>query len=59
MSTEDNNPPNFEFDKFMQDIVTKENRSRVEDTKPEETTPQRQYVQKYRELPQNRTRWSR
>lgn len=59
MSTEDNNQQDFQFDKFMQDIVTKESRGRVEDVKPEEMTPQRQYVQKYRELPQNRTRWSR
>jgi len=59
MSTEDNNQQDFQFDKFMQDIVTKESRNRVEDVPPEEITPQRQYVQKYRELPQNRTRWSR
>jgi hypothetical protein len=59
MSNEDNTPQNFEFDKFMQDIVTKESRNHTEDVKPEELTPQRQYIQKYRELPQNRTRWSR
>jgi hypothetical protein len=58
MSNE-NNTQDFEFDKFMQDIVTKENRNRTEDAKPEELTPQREYIQRYRELPQNRTRWSR
>lgn len=59
MNNEENDQSNFEFDKFMQDIVTRENRQRVENVQPEDLTPQRQYVQKYRELPQNRTRWSR
>jgi hypothetical protein len=54
----ENQEPVFEFDKFMQDIVKKESNERV-DTSREEITPQREYAQKYRELPQNRTRWTR
>ena len=38
MSNEDNAPQNFEFDKFMQDIVTKENLNRSEDVKSDELT---------------------
>lgn len=55
----ENQDPAFEFDKFMQDIVKRESHERVEQPKNEELTPQREYAQRYRELPQNRTRWSR
>ena len=53
----DNQEQSFEFDKFMNDIVKREPARDV--PKQEELTPQREYAQRYRELPQNRTRWER
>ena len=55
----ENQDPNFEFDKFIQDIVKRESHERIETPPQNETTPGREYAQRYRELPQNRTRWSR
>jgi len=54
---DENNEQAFEFDKFMSDIVKRESLKETE--QPKDVTPQREYAQKYRELPQNRTRWSR
>ena len=48
----------FEFDKFINDIVTREPVERPVQQQ-EELTPQREYVRRYRELPQNRTTWRR
>lgn len=55
----ENQDPQFEFDKFIQDIVKRESVERVENPDTNEITPQREYINRYRELPQNRTRWSR
>lgn len=50
----------FDFDKFMDDIVVREQKNRPAEPGPaDQTTPQREYIKRYRELPQNRTRWSR
>lgn len=52
----------FEFDKFMQDIAPS---SQPVNSVPshhemhDELTPQREYIRRYRELPQNRTTWRR
>jgi len=54
------NENEFVFDKFMEDIIKREEaagQSRPVE-KEEPLTPQREYIRKYRELPQNRTRWS-
>jgi len=56
-NNDNDKPQNFEFDKFINDIVTRENRNRTEDMKPDDTTPQREYIKRYRELPQNKIRW--
>lgn len=48
----------FEFDKFMDEIVVKEAK-KEEQAKDEEDTPQRKYVKRYRELPQNRIKFGR
>jgi hypothetical protein len=52
----------FDFDKFMQDIVIREQAQaeRVIDwQRDQDQHPSRVYNRLYRELPQNRTRWSR
>jgi hypothetical protein len=52
----------FDFDKFMQDIVEREQHQaeRVIDwQRDQDTHPSRIYNKLYRELPQNRTHWSR
>jgi hypothetical protein len=54
------NENEFVFDKFMEDIIKREEAAGQQrpDAKEEPLTPQREYIRKYRELPQNRTRWS-
>ena len=50
----------FEFDKFMESIEKKEgNLPREQAPTNDEKTDARRYVERYRELPQNRTRWQR
>ena len=52
----------FDFDKFMQDIVVREQtqvESVVDWQRDQDQHPSRIYNRLYRELPQNRTRWSR
>jgi len=50
----------FEFDKFMESIEKREG-TLPRDQAPvnDEKTDARRYVERYRELPQNRTRWQR
>lgn len=52
------NENEFEFDKFVEDIVQKEQRNVQVPQQEENLTPQQEYNRRYRELPQNRTRWS-
>jgi hypothetical protein len=50
----------YVFDKFMEDIVRREDEKREKQKKYAEEhtdTPQRRYNKLYRELPQNRTIW--
>ena len=47
----------FSFDKFMKDINRREEQSVSETAKSDQMTPQREYIKRYRELPQNRTKW--
>jgi hypothetical protein len=47
----------FEFDKFMDEIVVKE--AKKEENKDEKLTPQREYIRRYRERPQNRIRFGK
>jgi hypothetical protein len=51
----------FEFDKFMQDTIENVPVPVHHNTQGEqnELTPQREYIRRYRELPQNRTTWRR
>lgn len=49
----------FQFDKFINDIVQKEDMNRLPSTEEPAITAQREYIQKYRELPQNRIKWSK
>ena len=49
----------FTFDKFMDDILLKEVKTNKQPLEKLEETPQRQYARKYRELPQNRTKFVR
>lgn len=52
----------FEFDKFMQDIVPAPQpvgTAPVNQESHDELTPQREYIRRYRELPQNKTTWRR
>jgi hypothetical protein len=52
----------FEFDKFMQDIAPAPGpvgTMPVNQEAHEELTPQREYIRRYRELPQNKTTWRR
>lgn len=46
-----------EFDKFMDNILIKEHKSKKVDAT--EDTPQRILAKRYRELPQNRTRFNK
>jgi hypothetical protein len=55
MENDQNQPQEFEFDKFMDNIVKHEQTRQVQET--QEQTAQRQLVQKYQELPQNRVRY--
>jgi hypothetical protein len=55
MENDQNQPQEFEFDKFMENIVKHEQSRQVQET--QEQTAQRQRVQKYQELPQNRVRY--
>lgn len=51
----------FNFDKFMDDLLVKESQ-RLEKNKTlekESETPQREYIRKYREMPHNKIRISR
>lgn len=52
------NSDSLEFDKFMDEIILKEEttKKRQEDDK---ITPQREYAKRYRELPQNRVKFAR
>lgn len=48
----------FVFDKFIDDIVRREEAAKKpEPSQQEQNTPQREYIRRYRELPQNRTKW--
>jgi hypothetical protein len=52
------NNQDFTFDKFINDIVQREEQLKRQNGEPQEqNTPQREYVKRYRELPQNRTKW--
>ena len=64
MSQNNNNDepkgPEFQFDKFMDDIVTREENKREEIREYVEghkELPQRKYNRLYRERPQNRVIW--
>ena len=48
---------NFNFDKFVDDITRREQVNVPQ--KQEDITAQREYIKKYRELPQNRIVWDR
>jgi hypothetical protein len=45
----------FEFDKFIENIVEHEESRKTQQPPEQEKTDARRYVEKYRELPQNRT----
>jgi hypothetical protein len=51
----------FEFDKFMESIrhIEKTQEKQAPDASINEKTDARRYIERYRELPQNRTRYSR
>ena len=49
---------NFNFDKFITDITQREQAS-VPQAQEDTITAQREYIKKYRELPQNRIVWER
>jgi len=52
----------YAFDKFMKDIVLREEEKREKQKKYAEEhtdTPQRRYNKLYRELPQNRIKWTK
>jgi hypothetical protein len=52
----DNNNDNmFEFDKFIENIVEHEESRKTQQPPEQEKTDARRYVERYRELPQNRT----
>ena len=55
MENDNQENPTFEFDKFMENIARHEKSKQVQET--DEQTLQRQRVQKYQELPQNRVRY--
>lgn len=58
MSDSDNDQV-FEFDKFMENIARQEDQRRTETPPEGEKTDARRYIERYRELPQNRTRYQR
>ena len=45
----------FVFDKFMENIIVNEESRKQQQAPEQEKTDARRYVEKYRELPQNRT----
>lgn len=50
----------FEFDKFMESIEKREQTlPQSQNNTPDEKTDARRYIERYRELPQNRTRYQR
>lgn len=53
------NSDSFEFDKFMDEIIVKEEVSKKRNDTEDDVTPQREYVKRYRELPQNRVKFGR
>jgi hypothetical protein len=55
MENDNHENPSFEFDKFMENITRHEQSRQTQET--DEQTLQRQRVQKYQELPQNRVRY--
>jgi hypothetical protein len=55
MENDNHENPSFEFDKFMENIARHEQSRQTRET--DEQTLQRQRVQKYQELPQNRVRY--
>jgi len=54
-----NDEPVFEFDKFIENITRHEDSRRVQQPPEQEKTDARRYIERYRELPQNRTRYDR
>lgn len=52
------NEQHFEFDKFMDSIV-KEEITNVPVQQQDDKTDARRYAERYRELPQNRTRYQK
>ena len=44
----------FNFDKFMDDLLLKQAETSVKKRELEGDTPQREYIRRYRELPANR-----
>ncbi len=55
------NEDKVNFDKFMDDIVLQEERKRAAEKRGEDdhegTTPQREYIKRYSETPDNRIRY--
>jgi len=50
----------FKFDKFMESIEKREQTlPQSQNNIPDEKTDARRYIERYRELPQNRTRYQR
>ena len=49
----------FEFDKFMESIQRSERSTERQQAPVDDKTDARRYIERYRELPQNRTRYQR
>jgi hypothetical protein len=49
----------FEFDKFMESIQRNERAAERQQQPLDDKTDARRYIERYRELPQNRTRYQR
>lgn len=49
----------FEFDKFMESIQRSERSTERQQVPIDDKTDARRYIERYRELPQNRTRYQR
>ena len=49
----------FEFDKFMESIQRSERSIERQQAPVDDKTDARRYIERYRELPQNRTRYQR
>jgi len=49
----------FEFDKFMESIQRNERAAERQQQHVDDKTDARRYIERYRELPQNRTRYQR